>query len=62
MGFRVWGLPAEDPPQLITFPCLPPARVGANHGVLGFWGVGFRVLGFRVQGLGFRVESLGFRV
>ena len=25
-------------------------------------GLGFRVLGFRVQGLGFRVSDLGFRV
>ena len=25
---------------------------------LGFWGSGFRVQGFRVQGLGFRVQGL----
>ena len=33
-------------------------------GVLGFWGLGFRVqgLGLRVQGSGFRVQGLGLRV
>ena len=43
--------------------CRPPEGSGAL-GVLGVWGVGFRVedIGckFRVEGLGFRVESLGF--
>ena len=39
---------------------------GLGFGVLGFrvWGSGFRhlCLGFRVWGFGFRVEGLGFRV
>ena len=30
--------------------------------VLGVWSLGFRVLGFKVQGLGFKVQGSGFRV